>query len=448
MDQVRRFFEDTEEVFQKCIKWNMMYSLLISAFVGLAIAFLFKPCMEKWLASCPQGAENPKAQWGVAALACALSWFVIHYGCNWWYCRTRIEAGRHFSELCLYERLGRKIGPLTFFLGNTNFDLVLDHFGRDGPAGSKLLLRQVVQEQLNRAYAGNAVQIPVPNYAEFSSVLANLLDYAEDVCFTCIWAPKEWFMQLNSDAIVHRDLPKDFCPRDWKNGHDPRNQMQGLGIAESRAGKYPAHYLEFLVRRRSSSVRRRVFLLNEQQWESLISAQNLPFLDVFMGPCEKASVTTQFVDLKKLREQHAYLKHPHRERVESALERNIARRDYTVFADKAFPPLNAVMVYRDGCEGEGARPCEAGGAAVMPRRKMAALEFQTGDQANLYSDFLDTLFSAGLCAEHGVFSVSEVRNLINAANAPAARATNVESREEQTPIAETQKDSAPGCADE
>ena len=396
--KTREFMKTINDAAQAHYGWVRAGTWRVSLVVGIGMAlYLISTSSQKsdpW-AYCSAGGKSllgACASFGVLSLLAHM------------FLGKQLKACASFSELRLFDHLGAKVGALLFFIQDTKFDGVLGWFSQNYPESTKFLVGRVIRQQLNRAYADDTIRVPISNYAEFSTVLSGLTGHASRIDFTCIFAPSEWFKRLDGRSVEHRCLERDeFPPAEGAPDFDP-SALVTLGISNEEAGKYPGHYIQFLKRRSPGDVRHRVFLLDDLQWGKLVTGTNRPFFDKFMKPCKRAGVETRFVKVSQLRGNAASLIDELRKPIEDAVEGNVTHSEYTVFDG------NAVMVYKESCDGDEPRSCEAGGS--RPRLRIANLEFEMGDRARRYAAFIDALFAGHLQQSHGVHTPEQIESML------------------------------------
>lgn len=309
-----------------------------------------------------------------------------------WVYNKRAQVAINLDEFISLRRVSETLGSLLFFISPSNFEKTLLWLTKEYHTRSvKFLIAKVIHQQLDRSFGDEKIQLHVGSYAEHSRVVADLLTVAQDVCFTCIKSPRNWFIDLDKHNIEHEELPI-ILKETIENKINYSNLTKG-GYSQENAQLYPVHFIRFLDRPSHSALRRRVFLLRSGEWNDLKTKDNLDFNQKFMLPCIAAGVETVFVNVDQLcaniRSTTDDLSRP----ILEAIDNNITEQDYDIF-EKA-----ALMVYTTA-------KSESGEADLDDRTHI--LEFNIGPKVKKYSDFLDIIFSGRLKKRHGVYTCDEV----------------------------------------
>ncbi len=288
-----------------------------------------------------------------------------------------------------------------FWIKASNLERVLGWFRRRLNHDVKILIAKVIHQQLDRAFASDEIVMHVPCYAEYSAVLAELLQGVSNVCFTCIYSPKRWFEELDEDRYTHDTLP-EWIAKELGAGYFDAQAVEDAGIAPSRVPLFPSHYIEFLKGGGGNSQRRRVFLLNDAEWEETTTASHRAFYKKFIGPCKVAKIETRFVKTKVLEATIQNAPDRISKHVLPALRDGILSQDYAVFEKQA------VMSYVEPPLGVGGAVAAAedaddeNGAASVARMSSPVLRFWIGYEARRYVRFLDVVFSDSVGEQYGV----------------------------------------------
>jgi len=284
------------------------------------------------------------------------------------------------------ERIEHTLGSFLFFTNYGNFEKKLKWFNSFQSSGMKFVLGNVILEQLNRAFKGeNVIQITNIKYADHSSILSKLLNSGvKNICFTCIKSPKNWFLELDKEIIKHEELIESNIIPELDENKLKTPDVNGNRLTDNNWNKYPLHYIQFLNHDSRDSKRRRIFILSDDEWSSLVDKDNIDYFNKFIYPCFKKQIDTRFVKLSDL---NKYIEKNETEIVEplyEAIKQNVTFQDYDVFEN------SAVLIYDEHNK---------------------RLEFKIGSSVSVYSGFMEKIFSGDLKHPDGVYNVSEILDL-------------------------------------
>ena len=379
-------------LFQETLnKWLRASSIIVSIFIGLSVGIITNSISH----------ILPNTLLFLTSLKISIAFALFSAGITYWifWCLSksiinkRIDVAIELRRLGLFERFGDAIGGFLFFVQSSNFEKTLDWFREASTWRIKCLIAKVIHQQLNRSFQKEAVIINIPTYAEYSNILKDLLKDVEDVYFTCIKSPKNWFEALDDISYEHETLPKKYRPN-----KDYRYNSNNLSISDERKDKYPVHYIRFLEKPSDQAKRRRVFLLNNKEWNSLIETNNYDYYKKFVGPCIKANIATLFVNIKEFSKKIVHSEDNIRIPMTNAIEHNITKSDYTVFENYA------VMVYKES------RYRKNGKFNSSPN-----LHFKIEPHGSSYAEFLNILFDSenNIDCNYGVLNPQQVEQIIN-----------------------------------
>jgi hypothetical protein len=385
MKRLSSFFEQAEAEQRAHYNWRKKAAPLLSLALGISISALVGGII-----STASSAPSSKTLefWVIVVASGAVSAifsFIIMNGITSWFLAKHAELTKVAQELEFFRRAGDKLGAFMFFVEGSNLDKALEWFHGTNSRSLNMVIAQVIQEQLDRAFEPTSISVPISTYADHSNVLTRLLSGAENVCFTCIKSPKNWFLKLDDDSVEHDSLPLALeadCTIDV-NALD--------GYSEERINKYPTHFIHFLHLPHPGISRRRAFLLDKEEWKDLLNKKHYAFFRKFIDPCRKI-IDTRFVQVELLqRIAQVRAIHKIRSDVAKAIEENVLQKDYDIFEGKA------MLVFVP----------QAPEGAQHP-----TLEFHVGEKVSIYARFLDIIFS-NFDKQYGVYTVEEVEELIN-----------------------------------
>lgn len=378
-------------------EWSKKTAPLLSVVMGLLFSFLVGGVLGA-IESAPSwdSAEFWLLVLGSAGISGLSTHFIMDRLISRSFAR-HAELAQVANQLEFFRRANDKLGAFLFFVNGTSLESALGWFKESQSRSLNMVIARAIQEQLDRSFEPTGIVMPINAYADFSAVTDAFLEVARDVCFTCILSPKNWFLSVAKPSVSHVRLPRGLQPPAGQPDYDPNSLV---GLDQLYWEKYPAHFVSFLETPGEGVQRRRVFLLDEDEWKDMLDPANKAFFDKFMGPCRRAAaLDTRFVRLPSL-ETAASIRAPTREKqvLTAAIAQKITDQDYEVFEGQA------LLVYTE--------PAGAGSPE--------ALEFKVGSTVKAYADFIECLFS--LDQEYGVHTYDEVSLLIS--SPPAAPAAS------------------------
>jgi len=390
-DFLERVYKEVEYI----SSWNRWGQLIVSALAGIAfgiIVGLLPPLRE----------GNIKSHDVIMTVATSVLSGAILY-CFMWFLGLlifgkRVQIAEQLRDFHIVRRLEDQFGAFLFFVKSSNFERTLGWFCKEYPVEVKLLIARVIHQQLNRSFGGNVVRMYVHSYSDHSSVVADLLQVARNVCFTCIKSPKDWLLELDKNpSVEHIPLPSYLDPS--PDFHSSYDDLVKKGYSSKNASLYPTHYVRFLERPDGGVVRRRAFLLEEPQWKNLVDPQYELFYRKFMDPIHKAGLAeaTLFVRLAELQQRAISASPDKRDVIVEALNANITSLDYDLFE------RSAVLAFHD--------KVSAAKHPIQTTKMLPSLEFRVGPEVEKYSKFLDFLFE-NADPTFGVYSPAEVEEII------------------------------------
>ena len=290
----------------------------------------------------------------------------------------RKEVAKALDEMNLLYRLGDTLGSFLFFVKSSNFEETLKWFNYDHSIDVKNIIAKVIFKQLNRSFEPKVIKLYINSYGEHSKIISEIMDDAKDICFTCIKAPNNWFKALDQDNIEHDTLPDGIR---LANPFFNRNNLLTLGYQESRVDQFPTHYIKFL-NNNNDGIRKRVFLLNKDEWKDLINPTYYDCYRKFMIPCQD-KIDTLFVNVEELEEKAKSAEQRISQIVRDAIDSNITTEDYDIFEK------DALMVYKNISD------------------SVHLLEFRVGGRTKEYTNFIEFLFNTK-SRKYGIDSVRSI----------------------------------------
>jgi len=415
MNRLMEFFRQAEDEQRVHLNWRRQAAPWLSLAIGIAFSALVGGVV-----GCISAAPSAKevAFWVIVFSSGAVSGlvsFVVMNEITTRFLSKYAALTKTAQELEFFRRAGDKLGAFMFFVEGSNLDRALGWMSGTNSRSLNMVMAQVIQEQLDRAFQPTRVIIPIGSFSDHSNILARLLPNAENVCFTCIKSPRNWFIELDNDGVVHEDLPATLPQtRDI-------NVTMLTPYSQERVRKYPSHYIRFLQSGHCSLQRRRVFLLNRGEWDNLVAPNNSEFFEKFMMPCERTGfVETRFVCVDRMEYMVGVRGDTNiRTRVQLAVKENVLASDYDIFEGRA------MLVYIP------APPADANAKKEQP-----VLEFHVGGKVSVYADLVDLVFKE-LTDEYGIFTPEQVRAMISGKVAGPAPVQGVLPAGGVTALAET-----------
>jgi hypothetical protein len=253
---------------------------------------------------------------------------------------SRVDGKLDHLEAAQSSRMDRILRSHALFTTHSRFESILRWLEDENHRDVKWIIAKVISKKLDNAFTfADKIEIHHQGYSDLSNLFTRLIDEAKDVCVTCVFSPFTWFDHLKGPEVAHEPLPGDILIAIRPAFTD----SEYASLLRDGRFEYPSHYIRFL-RNTQHATRRRVFLLNDDEWSLLVHRSNAGYFKKFILPCEMSvrTVETRFVKSQELANR-TDLTQEDKLVIKAAVSRNLFFTDYNIFNHQAVMTYDLVQ---------------------------------------------------------------------------------------------------------